>query len=199
MTSVKLKLFEIMDTRDKCTLLFLCGNYFATFPDETLPTFATSTINWLYNVGYLAPCALNFDIMPDASTITLHRTSDSQQLYYLHLTPMYYYMKQKPYEEQDVSQLKQLTGTLHNYLQLDDKRSLTIDIVRVPYYRDEIKKYKMQRRPKQLSDHLKNTEINLVGSFVENKWILGFKTPDFDPSEWDRHDNNENDTVFNIY
>ncbi|ORZ06409.1 hypothetical protein BCR42DRAFT_456391 [Absidia repens] len=109
MMSVKLKLFEIMNTRDKLNLLFISGNNSASNKGTVLPTFSSSTISsstrsnhpYLDQVKY--PC--NFDLYNDA-TITLHQQQpsttgtddtetkhDDADLYYLNLRPKEYYTK----------------------------------------------------------------------------------------------------------
>ncbi|ORZ07397.1 hypothetical protein BCR42DRAFT_426201 [Absidia repens] len=80
---------------------------------------------------------------------------------------------------------------LCNALQLD-KNSLTIDIVCITYFNENILEPCAERDG--------NYSLWLVGSFVENKWVIfsmGMKEHYFD--KWSHHHNNYNGTVFNIY
>ncbi|CAO3601272.1 unnamed protein product [Absidia cylindrospora] len=188
MLSVKLKLFEIMDTKDKLTLLFLagCEPPSSAYEDHglllLLPTFATPTLSKTTFSFFAVPdYPLNFDVA-NPSTITL-----DHYLYYsfLQLTPNKYHVLSHPYlgltTQNYVNPKKRC---LCNAFQLDED-SLTMDIVYVSYF-DEAR----------ASD---NCNLWLIGSFVENKWLLSIGGPLFAFNKWDHHDNEDASTVFNIY
>jgi hypothetical protein len=103
LVSVKLKLFEVMNTKDKLNLLFSSGSYYAFYIGEAFPTFANPSINWNVTTEHFtldgkdinhAHC--NFDLT-SPSTLTLHyHPSDYHpnlsDLPYLNLKPKEFYM-----------------------------------------------------------------------------------------------------------
>ncbi|CAO3588503.1 unnamed protein product [Absidia cylindrospora] len=110
LTDIKLKLYEIMNTKDKLNLLFWSGNECSSNQGIVLPTFATSTVSSdtptdaMVQFSVDAPC--NFDLT-DPSTITLHHDqinnnneNDDEEddhlrdVYCLCLKPMEYYVVQ---------------------------------------------------------------------------------------------------------
>ncbi|CAO3588671.1 unnamed protein product [Absidia cylindrospora] len=100
MVSVKLKLFEMMNTKDK--LVLLCwSTHKRTIANGILPTFATTTLfpefetKHLFHVLSNGYC--NFDLNDEASTVMLHYHSEDDDdkdsnRYYLRLKPKEYYV-----------------------------------------------------------------------------------------------------------
>ncbi|ORZ06442.1 hypothetical protein BCR42DRAFT_159556 [Absidia repens] len=89
--SVKCKLFDIMDTRDKWNLLFLSAVIYFSNGVDVLPTFCPSKIVWEAAVLYVTdkkPC--NLRLNGDDLGITLRQNHDLH-LYYLQFTPKEYY------------------------------------------------------------------------------------------------------------
>ncbi|CAO3588668.1 unnamed protein product [Absidia cylindrospora] len=96
MVSVKLKLFEMMNTKDKLVLLFwsthsmnIANGVLPTFATTTLfPEFKTERLFQLLSNGYC-----NFDLNDDdASTMMLHYHSEDSNRCYLRLKPKEYYV-----------------------------------------------------------------------------------------------------------
>ncbi|ORZ06468.1 hypothetical protein BCR42DRAFT_443215 [Absidia repens] len=194
--SVKLRLYEIMDTVDKWHLLFLSGD-FLSVPSDALPTFATSTIDWasiVYHDDSEDPSS-NYDMNKESTSITLHyhhhkdqaKDSDSS-LYYLQLTPLEYYVVRQPYDSCDCPSVSRKTKLLCHSLQLDED-SLTVDIVCIPYYAGK----------KMLQEDTFQYNLFLAGSFIENKWIITKEIQSTAVPNWESHDNSDSSTNFNIY
>ncbi|ORY99639.1 hypothetical protein BCR42DRAFT_213784 [Absidia repens] len=201
MLSVKLKLFEIMDTKDKLNLLFLAGCEPVTltlaasvsYVDHILPTFATSTISKsTYNL-FAPDYPLNFDLV-NKSTITLrHHARDAHLYYFLQLTPKKYYVLRKPYDGHFTQKyVEPKKKRLCNGLHLDEG-SLAIDIVCLTYFDENTLESCTERAA---SD---NCKLWLFGSFGENKWVISMEGHISPFEQWDHHDNDDNGTVFNIY
>ncbi|CAO3601312.1 unnamed protein product [Absidia cylindrospora] len=185
--SVKLKLFEIMDTKDKWTLLFLSGNNYATNTYQVLPTFCASNIYWQALEISVEGYPYNYDMNNESSAITLHRTNHLH-LNYLRLTPKEYYIDTKPFDEDMAPKAKK---TLYNHLQVD-KDSLLDIVILLPYVR--------KPQPKvDLELELKLSGVVLIGSFVENKWTFCDAKYPFSLECVDRHYNDDHSTVFDIY
>ncbi|ORZ07346.1 hypothetical protein BCR42DRAFT_152618 [Absidia repens] len=193
MMSVKLKLFEIMDTKDKWTLFFLSGHGESSNTYKVLPTFIASDIDWRYFDSFVEdrPCNFDTDCNNGSSAITLHH-HHNLHLHYLQLTPNEYYVHAEDYAKQFLSKNPQYQKTLFHHLKLD--KHCLIDIVFVFQYR---------RTGRLLVDQfmlVSRTCVALIGSFKENKWTL-CRTP------WahgykelkDPYNNNDHSTVFNIY
>ncbi|CAO3593662.1 unnamed protein product [Absidia cylindrospora] len=192
MASVKLKLYELMDTKDKLNLLFITGNHYTRRGDMILPTFATPTLCWYVPTEYLQgnePC--NFDL-DDPSTLQLVFCDG---LHHLHLKPIEYYLALEP--PKHVDYVKRKKATLCKRLDLEDHID-KLDVVCIPSFGDTVMK--------QYADD-ENWEyqyICLVGSFERNKWVLSAVKPsEFDPetaSGWTHHHcDKKNNSGFNIY
>ncbi|ORZ07329.1 hypothetical protein BCR42DRAFT_426070 [Absidia repens] len=197
MTSVKLKLYEIMDTKDKLLLLFSGGQWRSMKICEGLPTFATSLITGfpIDTLGY--PC--NFDLTNECTIQLRQDAAHAPPLHYLHLSPAEYYVKRKPYKDQNASALYGLKQIIGSLLQLDACRS-TVDIVYINYFPEKI------REPSTFEESKKDLNtpdysIDLIGSFKENKWIVGngFILSAFGRSVCDYYENSDHDIFFNIY
>ncbi|CAO3601314.1 unnamed protein product [Absidia cylindrospora] len=186
--SVKLKLFEIMDTKDKWTLLFLAGNKRSSNSYQVLPTFSSSDIHWNRFITSGDHGRYNYDMNNASSAITLYRTNHSH-LYYLRLKPKNYYVYDKPYHEYHGSKARKI---LYNYLDVD--KNSRLDIVLLLQYGGETRS-------------LDNTDcwflgIEVIGSFVENKWTLCDGISCFDHEYFSQHFGDykhDHGTVFDIY
>ncbi|CAO3599009.1 unnamed protein product [Absidia cylindrospora] len=199
MVSIKLKLYEIMDTNDKLVLLFSCGIFASRNICEGLPTFATSFVTGL-SIDVLE-YSRTFDLNNEF-TITLQNDAHASHPHYLRLSPTEYYVKRKPYSEDDISKLRQHKKILRNILQLD-AHNFSVDIVCIDYFPKKIKESSGFKGLKEKSTTF-DDKIALIGSFVENKWILGNRivllgSLDYNHSEYDHHENSDSDTAFNIY
>ncbi|ORZ07440.1 hypothetical protein BCR42DRAFT_426256 [Absidia repens] len=181
--SVKLKLYEWMDTKDKLTLVFL--SCYRKERDLTLilPTFATPTIYWPSSSDCFSTeeedanqsLAFNFDLTDD-TTITLHYVDD---LYSLHLKPLEYYT------------------TLCRRLQLNGEDRL--DVIAIPHL----------ALGASSSDSSQPTTtsvfwIQLIGNVDKNKWVFDKCTlacSPTDSSDWVHHYSRDDtsNAGFNIY
>ncbi|CAO3588717.1 unnamed protein product [Absidia cylindrospora] len=195
MASVKLKLFEIMDTKDKLALLFLVGkNYDSESTAQILPTFATPKIDQYFGDLFHGGYPLNFDLLNNATITIMPRAAAAatahQRYDYLQLTPLKgYSVASKPYRNEDLIRYEKLQKkVLSHHFQLHD-----IDFVQLtPYDKNALSHDEKYR--------CSTSEIYLVGSFLENIWILTFQNYFFDKSySWDYYDNEDTRTVFNIY
>ncbi|CAO3601273.1 unnamed protein product [Absidia cylindrospora] len=192
--SVKLKLFEIMDTKDRWILLFLCGSRCSSVMDGVLPSFCASDIGWNEISTFVEDYPYNFDMHNESSStaIRVQRTKDAR-LPYLQLTPKGYDVNKNPCLEDNLVYVSRLKNALYNRLQVDLKTVL--DIVCLPQY-DQKAIPSGSIREK----YMRLNSIALVGSFVENKWILCRLKLGYEPSKYNCHDNgDDHHTVFNIY
>ncbi|CAO3601439.1 unnamed protein product [Absidia cylindrospora] len=192
MLSVKLKLFEWMDTKDKLTLLFL-SSYRKHDLTLILPTFATITIYWHPSVSHCLmddSTAPNFDMAKDASTLTLHHT---QELHYLCLRPFEYYVHNNYHHHKEACRAFLLEKTaLCKRVQLDEG---TLDVVAIP---------NIASRGSSLKQNSSVCWIHLIGSFAKNKWVFdkcSLSCSPTDPSDWIRYDCHDHHhfSGFNIY
>ncbi|ORZ07389.1 hypothetical protein BCR42DRAFT_426173 [Absidia repens] len=201
MTSIKLKLFEILDTKDKLTLLFLAGFNRSSsrfeLTADVLPTFATSSVSKSACNYFAADYPLNFDL-DNKSTITLHpHARDSHLSYFLQLTPKTYSVADLSTNHPDYidssrgDYLDELADAMiektRNYLQL----STPVCIVCISYFDTSTSTYWESYRT------LMKGALYLAGSFRENKWTLIKPYALSDEDLFDR--GNKNGTVFNIY
>ncbi|ORZ07344.1 hypothetical protein BCR42DRAFT_152614 [Absidia repens] len=195
MMSVKLKLFEIMDTQDKWNLFFLSGRSGSSNTFEVPPTFVASDICWDQFGQFVEDQPCNFDTngINGSSAITLHHNHDLH-LYYLQLVPKEYYVLPKDHmDDFDLARMiSQHQKMLFNHLKLD--KHCLIDFVC-------LHQYNVKGIPKGMNNRYDELNIvKLIGSFKENKWTLccipwadGTKGPK------DRYNNDDYGTVFNIY
>ncbi|CAO3601440.1 unnamed protein product [Absidia cylindrospora] len=195
MTAVKLKLFEIMDTKDKLDLLFLVGTSRMEYKFDTLPTFITPTIYWNdpFRAYGLTQFPYNFDFLDNnQSTITLHQEKNSSRQHYLQLTPKEYYVHHKLVHH-FISNNKHARKTkLFDYLPLDDNCSLILDIISISLFNESAI---VDDAPLEMINH----RINLIGSFEKNKWLLCKNPLRFNKDNWDYHANEDHCIIFNIY
>ncbi|ORZ04117.1 hypothetical protein BCR42DRAFT_497124 [Absidia repens] len=193
MVSVKLKLYEIMNIKNKLALLFWSTHENA-IKNDVLPTFATSTLPAEFQLGIFLniishyPC--NFDLN-NPSTITFHhhkqQTNNNRQQdddddchrYFLRLIPEKYHVMHHHnlpeaaiYLLRDSIPICKRLGIYHAFTE-------TLDIVAIPAFPtsgfhstcDEF--YHLQ------------SFILLVRSFVENKWMIPCKHYAYDTSDYD--------------
>ncbi|ORZ07395.1 hypothetical protein BCR42DRAFT_426200, partial [Absidia repens] len=181
MTSIKLKLFEIMDTKDKLNLLFLAG--FERPPSRSyrpsrssrfelmtgvLPTFATSSISKSACNFLAAEYPLNFD-SGNKSTITLHHhAGDSHLYYFLQLVAKKYCVIDLPsvsddcYDYSFVSMMPMMAKACGD-LELKFASS-EIKIVCLTYFDESTLESDAER------DASNKCKLYLFGSFGKNKW-----------------------------
>ncbi|CAO3588633.1 unnamed protein product [Absidia cylindrospora] len=178
MLSVKLKLYEMMNTRDKLNLLFWSSNKNAII-NGILPTFATSTLPLDFNVTELDTCMVikkcNFDLWDPSSIMLHHQTDhktkdedDNANRYYLRLKPMeYYVIDDHTFFESHMGSLTQHIQVLKQ-LDVHHVSSATLDIVSIPAFQHN-------KTPPPLSEIRYIHEFYfciLVGSFAQNKWTI---------------------------
>ncbi|ORZ06450.1 hypothetical protein BCR42DRAFT_496310 [Absidia repens] len=192
MVSVKLKLFEMMDVKDKLTLLYLssgcCSDYEVRRP--VLPSFATPATattpvtTWAGEVDDLVQeKSPNFDLSKPSTITFNHCDYDGHLYYYLQVTPKKYSVLSKSYHYGVGRCVDLQKKVLCTHFKLDE-HSLTIDFVRLSYF-DENDEYK----------------IYLAGSFAESIWTLGINVRCYMQNDngWDCYDNDNPITVFNIF
>ncbi|ORZ06449.1 hypothetical protein BCR42DRAFT_427163 [Absidia repens] len=196
MVSVKLKLFEIMDTNDKWNLLFMSGHEHSTNTYQVLPTFCASNIDWKIASAFGDTYPGNFSVHNNnsdngsSSAITLQYNSNLR-LYYLQLSPREYYMRKTTFCGNDLSDAPLQKAPLQNYLQIG--KHSTIHVVR--FYKYDLRGMTLSIERYQLNQN----SIVLIGSFAENKWILcNYRLKD-DDSKWDYRYNDYSGILFNIY
>ncbi|CAO3601442.1 unnamed protein product [Absidia cylindrospora] len=179
-----------MDTKDKWDLLFLFGHTSSFSAFQTLPTFCASNIDCDFNEICASMYTRNFDRNSDnkRSAITLHQ--NDSHLYYLQLIPTEYHVLPRTGEVRRLLSGYRRFNTLYNELELD--KHSAIDIVRLPHSAgNRFPSYLRQR-------YLYFDIIILIGSFLENKWIVAIQEFAFESyGVFDRHDNYN--VVFNIY
>ncbi|CAO3601290.1 unnamed protein product [Absidia cylindrospora] len=190
MVSVKLKLFEIMDNKDRWLLLFFSGHYSSVNSYQVLPTFCASNIDFAEVDDYTEGYPRQFDTYNASSAITLHYNNDVR-LHYLQLTPKEYYVAVKRISDDNVLGQRP-KKTLYHRLQLAPHRLM--DVVYLPYYdaRDVSSSGVTQA-------HQTYHSIALFGNFAENKWILGTPHWDFKMADFVCHKNDDQRTFFHLY
>ncbi|CAO3593645.1 unnamed protein product [Absidia cylindrospora] len=194
LTSIKLKLYEFMNTKDKLNLLFWSGHERSINKGMVLPTFATSTLSWDAPTDYMefdsVDSPYNFDLN-DPSTITLHHydinnqkskesddedEDDLHDLYCLRLKPMEYDVLlldvtngkwTYSYEETIYKETrKQFDRLMLDYINPNNNVSATTTtIIDVVCLKVNAKEVS------KLNNNISHA-IYLVGSFTENKWSL---------------------------
>ncbi|ORZ08201.1 hypothetical protein BCR42DRAFT_495648 [Absidia repens] len=199
--SVKLRLFEFMDTQDKLDLLFLSCKPSSKI--MVLPTFATSRIKWPsrhYRSAMetdIFPC--NFDLT-DRSAIMLTESKllsidgNSSTYHVLKLKPCEYYICDEPIFAR---RILEKNSKLRNRLEINDAKD-HFDMVCIPSSIDlDIDFYRHGQ-----ADDFRFRQVFLVGCFAKNKWImtapLVFGSTDALPS-WACHYTNDDDAPFDIY
>ncbi|CAO3601404.1 unnamed protein product [Absidia cylindrospora] len=195
--SVLLKLYEIMDMEDKLTLLFLLGNTLSSKRFESLPTFATSAIDWTdmlpETVVFKKKCYRhNFD--PDhASNVALTLTHENRHC--LCITPREYFIfhPTQVIPRALLASAKKTNLFSDAQLELDYLGNCLLDLVSIASF---FTRDMMKSRSKEFYWH----RIYLLGSFVENKWVLCSFGKMFDRNDWKYHANDEDQCIhFNLY
>ncbi|CAO3588502.1 unnamed protein product [Absidia cylindrospora] len=183
MLSVKLKLYEMMNTKDK-VMLFFWSNHERAFQSNVLPTFATSILPLISQVGYrlnqIDDHFWNFDLTDNATLILHHHhhhrkaesdddddDDDVTNQYYLRLKPKEYILMHKPHP---------LYSTLMNYKEdqvlfellgmQEDASIFDLDIVFLPA---------IQHKGPVSYDPTSGNQrdvVTLVGSLATNEWVI---------------------------
>ncbi|ORZ11608.1 hypothetical protein BCR42DRAFT_421413 [Absidia repens] len=189
MTSVKLKLFEIMNAEDKLKLLFSVGQSINVM-SQLIPTFATPTVH--VSDAFLFSGEVDLPNLFNKSAISIHHRAHESQLYHcLQLTPKGYRVQSKPYNEELLQYANTRKEILCSHLQLDED-SLEIDFVKLSFFDRPPSYY-------QSGYGYLDVDIYLTGSFLKNKWILDSRDMPKRLDKWDYYDNNNTATVFDIY
>ncbi|ORZ06470.1 hypothetical protein BCR42DRAFT_427188 [Absidia repens] len=190
LVSVKLKLFEWMNTKDKLNLLFWAGDTGSSNIGTTLPTFATSTLS----LTFPGDCLLTddrFDVS-DKSIVTLHQTTNNKKMD----EPMFYlHLETNGYSTMDDPELWfAFNGDFEIKRRLFERRfgiddpidSLDVVCITTGYTR--------------VVDNGSGV-IFLIGSIAKNIWILdGRRSVGFSYSSgWSDHKNENGCTGFDIY
>ncbi|CAO3588428.1 unnamed protein product [Absidia cylindrospora] len=208
--SVKLKLFEFMDTNDKLNFLFLAGNKTSLYKGLILPTFATSTITWNGPVEYLMQTTdtnldhCNFNGSNQADTITLSRSLDC-----LCLKPKVYRVSRCDGKGEDCRNSLYHNRPLRRRLHLDDDDDdhVPLDAVAIFSYNKAIRASFTDdtERDGSISGYY---FIHLIGSFEKNIWVLDvddhlqYLTDGIDDDhhpKWTMRHTNDQSPGFNIY
>ncbi|ORZ06435.1 hypothetical protein BCR42DRAFT_427141 [Absidia repens] len=206
MISVKLKLYEIMNIKDKMILLFWSINKHA-LTNGVLPTFATSTLPLDFQMRRLADDidrgSCNFDL-DDQAAILLQQTNNNNKddddddddddggsnLYYLRLKPKGYFMvwtsgRKFPQPHMNAHTCKRLG--------INTETVIKLDVVYIPAFDDTIL-------------DTGTTTVVLVGSFDRNKWVITEQYNDYLNSFDNYHRCTHSSTVsinqlpfFNVY
>ncbi|CAO3593553.1 unnamed protein product [Absidia cylindrospora] len=191
MLSVKLKLYELMNTKDKLDLLYLSGKH---VDSAILPTFATTTISWQGDAAVQYKGMLQYrDDLTFHFDISLHQGS----LYYLHLKPLIYYRTGDQRTDAAMTRdMLQNKKTICKHLDLDDPNE-TVDMVCIPNNREARPTIHSNNSRFHGDDHF----IYLMGSVGKNKWILTkrsnvIKEYDYD---WTLHTTDDYHDGFNVY
>ncbi|CAO3601264.1 unnamed protein product [Absidia cylindrospora] len=204
MVSVKLKLFQWMDTRDKLDLLYLSGF------GMVLPTFATARLQWPTqndtasssfdndddnddDLDGIHPC--NFDLSK-TSTIQLIPVKDNPLTKYkLKLKPCSYYTCDQSIFAETVLRGEKNT-VLCKALRLDRTKD-RFDLVCIPSYGDSdtlsVHRHRADYHPRQLF---------LVGCDASNTWVIAtgfdFSSVNAVP-QWSLHYADNESAGFDIY
>ncbi|ORZ07412.1 hypothetical protein BCR42DRAFT_456050 [Absidia repens] len=200
-TSVKLKLYEIMNTRDKLNLLFWSGNNKSSNVGLILPTFATSTLALDASTDCLTEHRCNFNLY-NPFTIKLRQTTidsrkkksqESSFQYYLSLKPLEYYTlgsgihgflgpdNTTYYSQEKVNPEKIPLYRCHQIIDLNDAHAdleAQLDIVGIPSFKSKFLSWKFDGTPLDCC-------IFLIGNPVKNKWILDHRRFLLDPDDSD--------------
>ncbi|CAO3601393.1 unnamed protein product [Absidia cylindrospora] len=214
--SVKLKLYEIMNTNDKLNLLFWSGNNKSSNVGLILPTFATSTLSLDASTDYLTGHPCNFDLS-NPSTIMLHQNTtttngkkkNDPHPYYLNLKPLTYYtLGSGGYAHIGpddrtyycINNVYDPHISFYTSLQIID-RNVDMDmehqvtIVAIPSFEAKFCSLNFDGTPLDCC-------IFLIGNPVKNKWLLDHRRflLDLDrPDAWVHHHIDDYSDGFNIY
>ncbi|CAO3593562.1 unnamed protein product [Absidia cylindrospora] len=172
LVSVKLQLYEWMNTKHKLELLFLSSR--ADYLGKITPTFATSRILWPDDADYPMVqviennpiFALNFDVTGDP-VITLSRHGRHQ----LNIKPLEYHVdlgwhNSSSKVKQNMDAWATLCGWLGHDLLPND--TTTPDVICIPSLTLQGMKHAAAAEQQRAVTHF----IYLIGSLAENKWIL---------------------------
>ncbi|CAO3601445.1 unnamed protein product [Absidia cylindrospora] len=186
--SVKLTLYEMMDTKDKLELLYLLGHSNSNVFKE-IPTFATPSLNHEGKEALepMYPC--NFDLN-SLDTITLCYDHVS---HYLELTPKTYFFKRK-LNSYDTLRLESAKKILYHCFCLDDTNA-TFDIVYIPYFDESAI---VTSDDDEAAKKLARWRLILVGCLRENKWVLSFAAHETENQD-EHHFIRDTGIVFEIY
>ncbi|CAO3601263.1 unnamed protein product [Absidia cylindrospora] len=213
--SVKLKLYEMMNTRHKLELLFLSNN--PSSKVMVLPTFASSQIQWptIKESTMLEndPCPCNFDLENENTIMLmdghLHSHDDDddddddddadyhyrpRQDYKLNIKPCEYYTcDDSGFAEAILEKNKAICAVLG----MGDPEE-RFEMVCVPSYGDS----DIHASSILPSGNAKSRKLYLIGSFSKNKWLvttaLRISSTDNVPT-WTAHYSNDDDVGFDIY
>ncbi|CAO3588608.1 unnamed protein product [Absidia cylindrospora] len=172
--AVKLKLYEIMSTKDKLILLFWSGHFGALNKGTLLPTFATSTLPLGFQNGELTHCPQahwNFDLTNPSALLYQTKSSSSLQL-----KPLQYFV----YDHDALDAIGLRPSIIH---------TTKMDLVCIPALTHDA-----------MTSTFHQYYIILVGRFVENQWTLDQSDPGvpYTDPHWMPRDNTKS-AVFNIY
>ncbi|CAO3588697.1 unnamed protein product [Absidia cylindrospora] len=212
--SVKLKLYEIMNTKDKLTLLFWSSHRHA-LKNDILPTFATSSIPFEFKSEYLRQFSSNFNEynfdLDDPSTLLLYQHTNNiskeeedddddqddgdSNRYYLRLKPKMYYVLEKHHEIWILKDGMDAVdrGTLPNLerLGLQNASMDDLNLVSIPAIeRDKVGQNEMKQyglEPDCRDVYLAYNCVLLVGSFVKNVWMIANVDSDHVPGYHNVH------------
>ncbi|CAO3601396.1 unnamed protein product [Absidia cylindrospora] len=213
--SVKLKLYEIMNTNDKLNLLFWSGTKKSSNVGLILPSFATSTLSLDASTDYLQAQSCNFDL-GNPSTIMLHQTTTTDGKkknkgsfhYYMNVKPLAYYTlgsKGYDYIGSDNTQYYAADKildhkiSLYTSIQIIDLdvvmgREMQVTVVAIPSFDATSCPQNVNSTP--------NGCIFLIGNPDKNIWVLDHRRYVLDlvnPGVWDHHHIDDYSDGFNIY
>ncbi|CAO3588638.1 unnamed protein product [Absidia cylindrospora] len=164
MLSVKLKLYEIMNNKDKVILLFW-STYLEVIRNNVLPTFATTTLPSVYPTECLLYILdnnrfSNVDLDDPCALMLHHHNDDDQSQYYLRFKPKEYYV---------INSKKYRFGTyLPRCQRIGIPQASTLSLIAIPAYQEGYKS------PSKYTFFNRIYLIILVGCAATNKWTVFF-------------------------
>ncbi|ORY97070.1 hypothetical protein BCR42DRAFT_457590 [Absidia repens] len=211
--SVKLKLYEIMNTKDKLNLLFWSGNSESSNVGLILPTFATSTLSSDVDTDDFTAHPCNFDLS-NTSTLMLHQTTagfkrmNESHQYYINLKPLEYYTATRlglDFIQRDdaiyYSDKKVLEEKLPLYIRhqiidpyVDMAMEDQVHVIAIPSYSSNYFT--------AYCDPVEDSCIFLIGNLSKNKWMFDHRSYLFkrnSPECWIHHYSDDYSAGFNIY
>ncbi|CAO3593802.1 unnamed protein product [Absidia cylindrospora] len=162
--SVKLKLYEIMNIKDKWTLLFWSSDI-QRGHQLTFPTFATTTLPALnVDPDLLTRYPSNFDLTDASSIMLLYDPTDDEDVAFLSVKPLSYYVNDRFDIRGPAGISLEQEHALFKHLAIDPHGRL--DYVCIP----ALNIYTQDQYPGVFC------WLCLIGSFTSNKWVLHRKT-----------------------
>ncbi|ORZ06434.1 hypothetical protein BCR42DRAFT_456411 [Absidia repens] len=227
MLSVKLRLYDIMNIRDKLSLFFWSSGE-SVVNRGLLPTFATSTLSLEFSFHIMSCDFCNFDLN-NPSTIMLYHHQQTNtceendddnddddgndtKRYFLRLKPKEYKVATRDRRNTNRDILIAECIPILKDLGIENASTHTLDVVSIPLSKWQCPQSFTSKNSNSLGwkhgfiDRWHNYFVTLVGCFVSNTWITSRYSPELQKGQRveagddrSRFDGRKFATIFDIY